>query len=134
MEQDVSLIVFFFFQAEDGIRDLYVTGVQTCALPISRIRTWQCDWVGWTSRILTGVPFGTISSLCEAIRRDSPTSSLAASSFSLSVAVSSSTDTNVNDSGPSPQTFATRPTFEAAVGAFARVAAFVACSTLPINR
>src|SRR5690349_9817079 len=28
---------FFFFQAEDGIRDLYVTGVQTCALPISTI-------------------------------------------------------------------------------------------------
>src|SRR6266496_3067396 len=27
--------VVFFFQAEDGIRDLYVTGVQTCALPIS---------------------------------------------------------------------------------------------------
>src|SRR6266496_1224868 len=26
--------LFFFFQAEDGIRDLYVTGVQTCALPI----------------------------------------------------------------------------------------------------
>ena len=25
----------FFFQAEDGIRDLIVTGVQTCALPIS---------------------------------------------------------------------------------------------------
>src|SRR5256886_176612 len=29
---------FFFFQAEDGIRDLTVTGVQTCALPISRVR------------------------------------------------------------------------------------------------
>src|SRR6267378_8622379 len=29
-------MIFFFFQAEDGIRDLYVTGVQTCALPISR--------------------------------------------------------------------------------------------------
>src|SRR5204862_5078822 len=28
---------FFFFQAEDGIRYLYVTGVQTCALPISPI-------------------------------------------------------------------------------------------------
>src|SRR2546421_6629507 len=28
------LIYFFFFQAEDGIRDLIVTGVQTCALPI----------------------------------------------------------------------------------------------------
>src|SRR5438445_11729949 len=27
--------VFFFFQAEDGIRDIGVTGVQTCALPIS---------------------------------------------------------------------------------------------------
>src|SRR2546430_11315761 len=27
-------VVFFFFQAEDGIRDLTVTGVQTCALPI----------------------------------------------------------------------------------------------------
>ena len=27
-------IVFFFFQAEDGIRDDLVTGVQTCALPI----------------------------------------------------------------------------------------------------
>src|SRR2546421_1441301 len=30
-----TLPVFFFFQAEDGIRDLIVTGVQTCALPIS---------------------------------------------------------------------------------------------------
>src|SRR5256885_4010099 len=29
------LIIFFFFQAEDGIRDYKVTGVQTCALPIS---------------------------------------------------------------------------------------------------
>src|SRR2546430_6077739 len=29
------LLFFFFFQAEDGIRDLTVTGVQTCALPIS---------------------------------------------------------------------------------------------------
>src|SRR6266404_2088197 len=28
-------LVFFFFQAEDGIRDKLVTGVQTCALPIS---------------------------------------------------------------------------------------------------
>src|SRR2546430_4257381 len=29
-----ALCMFFFFQAEDGIRDLTVTGVQTCALPI----------------------------------------------------------------------------------------------------
>src|SRR5690606_39649767 len=28
-------LLYFFFQAEDGIRDFHVTGVQTCALPIS---------------------------------------------------------------------------------------------------
>src|SRR5438552_9301157 len=31
-------MAFFFFQAEDGIRDDLVTGVQTCALPISPVR------------------------------------------------------------------------------------------------
>src|SRR5690606_30464466 len=30
-------LIFFFFQAEDGIRDFHVTGVQTCALPISTL-------------------------------------------------------------------------------------------------
>src|SRR2546430_12444711 len=35
---------FFFFQAEDGIRDLTVTGVQTCALPISRnVVSWSAE-------------------------------------------------------------------------------------------
>src|SRR5260370_22133913 len=34
-------VVFFFFQAEDGIRDSSVTGVQTCALPIYRWRRQQ---------------------------------------------------------------------------------------------
>src|SRR2546429_805339 len=32
-----SFCLFFFFQAEDGIRDVAVTGVQTCALPISMV-------------------------------------------------------------------------------------------------
>src|SRR5437763_17131533 len=35
---------FFFFQAEDGIRDTSVTGVQTCALPISvfdKVENWR---------------------------------------------------------------------------------------------
>src|SRR6267378_6346433 len=32
------MFFFFFFQAEDGIRDLYVTGVQTCALPICSLK------------------------------------------------------------------------------------------------
>src|SRR5690606_41584601 len=34
-------IVLFFFQAEDGIRDFHVTGVQTCALPISQYYTQE---------------------------------------------------------------------------------------------
>src|SRR5467141_4087524 len=35
-----NIYFFFFFQAEDGIRDSSVTGVQTCALPIS----WEGEW------------------------------------------------------------------------------------------
>src|SRR5260370_12296586 len=34
-------VFFFFFQAEDGIRDSSVTGVQTCALPISKVQVWM---------------------------------------------------------------------------------------------
>src|SRR3989454_12616541 len=33
--------MFFFFQAEDGIRDYKVTGVQTCALPISNFHVYR---------------------------------------------------------------------------------------------
>src|SRR5947209_12384454 len=33
---------FFFFQAEDGIRDIGVTGVQTCALPIFSLTLFVC--------------------------------------------------------------------------------------------
>src|SRR5688572_31828611 len=39
-------LCFFFFQAEDGIRDLTVTGVQTCALPICRRRPSRAARVG----------------------------------------------------------------------------------------
>src|SRR5256885_11961943 len=39
MTQASSMWLYFFFQAEDGIRDYKVTGVQTCALPISRVFT-----------------------------------------------------------------------------------------------
>src|SRR5690625_7433924 len=35
MRSELVNLVLFFFQAEDGIRDGHVTGVQTCALPIS---------------------------------------------------------------------------------------------------
>src|SRR3712207_9164776 len=34
---DMGVIIYFFFQAEDGIRDIGVTGVQTCALPILQL-------------------------------------------------------------------------------------------------
>src|SRR5256886_12109407 len=44
----------FFFQAEDGIRDLTVTGVQTCALPILRPKT-----VSWV-RIPSSPPTSTL--------------------------------------------------------------------------
>src|SRR5690606_40125468 len=43
----------FFFQAEDGIRDFHVTGVQTCALPISIIPRSSWD------HIPMGSPMGT---------------------------------------------------------------------------
>src|SRR2546429_1250576 len=39
----VLYLFFFFFQAEDGIRDVAVTGVQTCALPISQPRRAPAD-------------------------------------------------------------------------------------------
>src|SRR5690606_40235429 len=35
--QYIYYLFFFFFQAEDGIRDFHVTGVQTCALPIYKL-------------------------------------------------------------------------------------------------
>src|SRR5690606_40506274 len=39
-------ILFFFFQAEDGIRDFHVTGVQTCALPI-----YEISWIRYVVQV-----------------------------------------------------------------------------------
>src|SRR2546429_9922083 len=45
----------FFFQAEDGIRDVAVTGVQTCALPISTRGKVRCsDYRKWSGRVRGG--------------------------------------------------------------------------------
>src|SRR3712207_8085058 len=43
-----SILFVFFFQAEDGIRDIGVTGVQTCALPIYASRPYlrEADHLG----------------------------------------------------------------------------------------
>src|SRR5438270_1970975 len=52
---------FFFFQAEDGIRDLTVTGVQTCALPIMKSHinggaTWLAGPASATSGLMKPSP------------------------------------------------------------------------------
>src|SRR2546430_12049158 len=52
-----SSVLFFFFQAEDGIRDLTVTGVQTCALPISLDAAGQPvpgAQIGWYDNAMQG--------------------------------------------------------------------------------
>src|SRR5256885_9649551 len=46
---------FFFFQAEDGIRDYKVTGVQTCALPISAASAARSSWRGALCRAFGGL-------------------------------------------------------------------------------
>src|SRR5690606_40295059 len=56
--------LFFFFQAEDGIRDFHVTGVQTCALPISGLAIQVANGCGLLPRLRH------IESL--AVRHDSP--------------------------------------------------------------
>src|SRR2546422_10577900 len=38
---------FFFFQAEDGIRDVAVTGVQTCAVPATTVATRSVRMMSW---------------------------------------------------------------------------------------
>src|SRR5262249_56963906 len=51
------MLIFFFFQAEDGIRYWSVTGVQTCALPISKSRVFSmrlCPSPRWSIVIATG--------------------------------------------------------------------------------
>src|SRR6478672_5770546 len=45
------MLFFFFFQAEDGIRDLIVTGVQTCALPILHQVRADVPSIAWVASI-----------------------------------------------------------------------------------
>src|SRR6266403_5348288 len=81
-------VFFFFFQAEDGIRDLYETGVQTCALPISTPRLRGCSSAGrapvlqaggrgfdphqlhhaWRRVMPVAVPLGTAAGIAVSIR------------------------------------------------------------------
>src|SRR6266436_7290764 len=52
----------FFFQAEDGIRDVAVTGVQTCALPISSILWRSADQAPEAADVL-GITAGRLKTL-----------------------------------------------------------------------
>src|SRR2546429_4601155 len=56
----LTLYLFFFFQAEDGIRDVAVTGVQTCALPIS------CS--GHVDHAAIGIEGHTVPRICATSR------------------------------------------------------------------
>src|SRR5256884_7568683 len=49
---------FFFFQAEDGIRDVAVTGVQTCALPISAASDVPLNFVMMSPTLRTALSAG----------------------------------------------------------------------------
>src|SRR5947209_17029714 len=55
----LRLVFFFFFQAEDGIRDIGVTGVQTCALPISG-EVWTQKAVAERKRLIENTPAGRV--------------------------------------------------------------------------
>src|SRR5690625_5475108 len=55
--------LLFFFQAEDGIRDGHVTGVQTCALPISPFPATREELIEWAER--NGLPQQAIDNLYE---------------------------------------------------------------------
>src|SRR5437762_5625944 len=55
----IIIIFSFFFQAEDGIRDTSVTGVQTCALPILKIVVIKNNTLGqikWEQMVFLGNP------------------------------------------------------------------------------
>src|SRR5256885_3090339 len=56
IRSDHRTLFFFFFQAEDGIRDYKVTGVQTCALPIYLPRAFVEEDFEFHGRVLSGTP------------------------------------------------------------------------------
>src|SRR5699024_683786 len=61
----LHMISVFFFQAEDGIRDRNVTGVQTCALPISFDRKWMSRTSKPTTIAITEANAEPITSHCK---------------------------------------------------------------------
>src|SRR6266568_1130677 len=72
------MMFFFFFQAEDGIRDGTVTGVQTCALPI-----WSWSTDTWTCTATAPTPRRPIRTGSRARSASSPTSTASAARAAL---------------------------------------------------
>src|SRR5438552_14803155 len=65
-------MLFFFFQAEDGIRDDLVTGVQTCALPIADGVKEMEKQLGRTATVGVGIP-GTVSTRTRLVKNANST-------------------------------------------------------------
>src|SRR2546429_3542905 len=68
--------IIFFFQAEDGIRDVAVTGVQTCALPISVMSERRRTLHGWQANanaawIASSWPAASAAVVCRTALRKS---------------------------------------------------------------
>src|SRR5690606_41168844 len=68
----------FFFQADDGIRDVHVTGVQTCALPIFLIARDQIGiiplYIGWDSSesLYVASELKALEGICDVIETFKP--------------------------------------------------------------
>src|SRR5256885_3706397 len=60
-----AFMFFFFFQAEDGIRDYKVTGVQTCALPISAQKPQACRHPGVLEHAGTRIHSGDVRGITD---------------------------------------------------------------------
>src|SRR2546429_6450834 len=64
----ISVYVIFFFQAEDGIRDVAVTGVQTCALPISIVYDDRMYVVRAEFRGVAGTPSPITDQMAKSVK------------------------------------------------------------------
>src|SRR2546421_7636829 len=70
---------YFFFQAEDGIRDLIVTGVQTCALPILALITPRAPSNGWCEPPIAASSFESAIIVCGVPHTIAPSTSTTSS-------------------------------------------------------
>src|SRR5258708_30841000 len=80
-------MIFFFFQAEDGIRDDLVTGVQTCALPIFITFTVSFSMCRIASevRIESGIEMQTINVLRQLPRKSRIMSAVSSAAMTASL-------------------------------------------------